>query len=105
MEVRFNAFGEEGKRVQSITFKGEPLDLNRDYSILACEREGDPEDMLCRMRKVKEAKNTSSTLHTIMREYLKSNSPITPTPENNAIILDASPELLSQVSGVDYSFR
>lgn len=105
IQVRFNAFGEEGKRVQSITFKGEPLDLNRDYSILACEREGDPEDMLCRMRKVKEAKNTSSTLHTIMREYLKSNSPITPTPENNAIILDASPELLSQVSGVDYSFR
>ncbi|MCC6703116.1 MAG: 5'-nucleotidase C-terminal domain-containing protein [Fluviicola sp.] len=105
IQVRFNAFGEEGKRVQSITFKGEPLDLNRDYSILACEREGDPEDMLCRMRKVKEAKNTSSTLHTIMREYLKANSPITPTPENNAIILDASPELLSQVHGVAYEFK
>lgn len=105
IQVKFNAFGEEGKRVQSITFKGEPLDLNRDYSILACEREGDPEDMLCRMRKVKEAKNTSSTLHTIMREYLKANSPITPTPENNAIILDASPELLSQVHGVAYEFK
>jgi S-sulfosulfanyl-L-cysteine sulfohydrolase len=105
MEVRFNAFGEEGKRVQSILFQGAPLDLNRDYSILACEREGDPEDMLCRMKKVKEAKNTNSTLHTIMREYLKANSPITPTPEKNAVILDASPELLSQVSGVAYEFK
>lgn len=105
IQVKFNAFAEEGKRVQSITFKGEPLDLNRDYSILACEREGDPEDMLCRMRKVKETKNTSSTLHTVMREYLKINSPITPTPENNAIILDASPALLTQVHGVEYEFK
>lgn len=105
IQVKFNAFAEEGKRVQSITFKGEPLDLNREYSILACEREGDPEDMLCRMRKVKETKNTSSTLHTIMREYLKINSPITPTPENNAIILDASPALLTQVHGVEYEFK
>ena len=105
IQVRFNAFGEEGKRVQSITFKGEPLDLNRDYSILACEREGDPEDMICRIKKVKETKNTSSTLHTIMKEYLKANSPITPTPEKNAIILDASPDLLTQVHGVAYEFK
>lgn len=103
--VEFNAFGEEDKRVKSITFNGSPLDLNRDYSILACEREGDSDDMICRMKKVKETKNTSNTLHGALRDYLKMHSPITPNPEKNAIILDASPNLLSQVSGVDYSFR
>jgi hypothetical protein len=40
-----------------------------------------------------------------MREYLKLNSPVTPTPEKNAIILDAPETLLSQVTGVDYTFR
>jgi hypothetical protein len=40
-----------------------------------------------------------------MKEYLKVNNPVTPTPNENAIILDAPKTLLTQVSGVDYSFR
>lgn len=105
IEVRFNAFAEMGHRVESVTIKETPIDPEKYYSILACERDGDPDDMLCRMKGVKEAKNTASTLHTVMREYLKQNSPVTPTPQKNAIILDASEKLLSQVTGVDYSFR
>jgi S-sulfosulfanyl-L-cysteine sulfohydrolase len=98
-------FAEKGKRVQSIKVRGEDLDLNKDFSILACEREGDPEDMLCRIKGVKNAKNTSSTLHSLMLEYLKINSPVTPSPSKNAIILDGPETLLTQVTGVDYQFR
>ena len=58
MEITFNAFGEEGKRIQSFTVKGAPLDMNRTYSISACEREGDPEDVVCRMNNVKNVINT-----------------------------------------------
>jgi 2',3'-cyclic-nucleotide 2'-phosphodiesterase (5'-nucleotidase family) len=105
MEVSFNAFAEMGKRVQSATIKGKELDPDKLYSILACERDGDPADMLCRMKGVADAKNTTSTLHTVMLEYLKVNSPITPTPPHNAKILDAPDTLLSQVTGVDYQFR
>lgn len=105
MEVSFNAFAEMGKRVQSATVKGKELDPDKLYSILACERDGDPADMLCRMKGVADAKNTTSTLHTVMLEYLKVNSPITPTPPHNAKILDAPDTLLSQVTGVDYQFR
>lgn len=105
MTVSFNAFAEKGKRVQSVTVKGEALDATKEYSILACEREGDPEDMLCRIRGVKDYKNTSATLHSLMIEYLKTNSPVSPTPSRNAIILDAPDTLLSQVTGVDYQFR
>ena len=105
MQVEFNAFGEMGQRVQRVTVKGEPLDPNKVYSILACEREGDPEDMLCRMKGVTEAKNTKATLHSVLKSYLAKNSPVTPTPEKNAIILDGPATLLSQVTGVDYTFR
>jgi sulfur-oxidizing protein SoxB len=105
MTVSFNAFAENGKRVQSVKIKGEDLDLNKEYSILACEREGDPDDMLCRIKGVKNAKNTTATLHSLMLEYLKTNSPVTPTPQKNAIILDGPDTLLTQVTGVDYQFR
>jgi 2',3'-cyclic-nucleotide 2'-phosphodiesterase (5'-nucleotidase family) len=105
MKVTFNAFGELGQRVQSCTVKGKKIDLSATYSILACERDGDPEDMLCRIKGVKEAKNTTSTLHQVMIEYLKKNSPVTPTPEENAKVLDAPQTLLTQVTGVDYVFR
>lgn len=104
MKITFNALGNNGERVQSIEIGGEKMDENKTYSILACEREGDPEDMLCRMKKVKETQNTPFTLHTIIKEYLAKHSPITPTPMKNAIALDVPETLLTQVTGVDYQF-
>jgi S-sulfosulfanyl-L-cysteine sulfohydrolase len=105
MEVEFFAFAENGKRVKKVSVGGMPLDLQKTYSICACEREGDPEDMLCRIRNVKEARNTPYSLHQVMKAYLAANSPVTPTPNNNARILDGPPTLLTQVTGVDYQFR
>lgn len=104
MEMSFNAFAEKGKRVQSVAIGGKPLELDQTYSICACEREGDPMDMLCRIRNVKDAQNTPYTLHSVMKDYLVANSPVTPKPPLAARILDAPPTLLSQVSGVDYQF-
>lgn len=105
MTISFNAYGDMGKRIQSIKIAGEPVVSEKMYSILACERDGDPADMLCRMKGVSDAQNTSLTLHAVMLDYLKVNSPVTPAPEKNAEILDAPATLLSQVSGVDYQFR
>lgn len=105
MKVTFRAFDEMAKRVETITVNDLPLDPAGEYTILACEREGDPDDVLCRMKGVKNAKNTKFTLHQVMREYLAANSPVTPLPQRNAVVLDASQELLTQVSGVDYQFK
>jgi len=105
MEISFNAFGEKGKRVQDITIAGAVLDMNKMYSICACEREGDPADMLCRIKGVIDPKNTKYTLHSILKAYLAANSPVTPTPPMAARILDAPQTILSQVRGVDYQFR
>lgn len=105
MEVKFYAFGEKGKRTQDISIKGKPLEMDRIYSIAACERDGDPDDVLCRIKGVKEPRLLPKTLHQIMKDYLKQNSPVTPKLEKNALSLDAPETLLTQVTGVNYAFK
>jgi sulfur-oxidizing protein SoxB len=105
MKVSFNAFGEKGNRVKEVLINNAPLEAEKMYNICACERDGDPEDMLCRIKGVKNPKNTPYTLHSMLREYLKISSPVTPVPHNNAIALDAPKSLLTQVWGVDYEFK
>lgn len=104
MEVSFKAFAEMGNRIQEMKIGGKPVDLNKMYTVSACERDGDPDDMLCRIRGVKNAKNTTHTLHKAMTNYLAANSPVTPTPPKAAKALDAPETLLTQVYGVDYQF-
>lgn len=105
MEVKFYAFAEQGKRVKSVTVAGQPLDPARTYTLAACERDGDPETMLCRIPNVRDGKNMPYTLHPVLKEYLAANSPVTPTPPGAAVVLDAPQTLLTQVSGVEYEFR
>lgn len=105
MEVSFKAFGEQGSRVQSVTVGGQPLDPARTYTLSACERDGDPETMLCRIPNVTEGRNMPYTLHPVLKEYLAAHSPVSPLPTGAAKILDAPATLLSQVSGVEYVFR
>jgi hypothetical protein len=105
MKVEFYAFAEKGKRVKQVTVGDAPLDPDKMYSMCACERDGDPADMLCRIRGVKEAINTPHTLHQVMRDYLAANSPVSPKPHHNAVALDAPETLLTQVWGVDYEFK
>jgi len=105
MEISFRAFGENGKRVEEIIIGNMPIDAEKMYSIAACERDGDPDDMICRMRNVKEPKLQYFTLHQCIKEYLAANSPVDLTISGKAKVLDASPDLLTQVSGVDYEFR
>lgn len=105
MAVEFNAFGEQGKRVQKVTVGGQPLDPARTYTVAACERDGDPETMLCRIPNVTDGKNMPYSLHPVLKEYLAKHSPVSPLPHGDAKILDAPPTLLTQVSGVAYDFR
>lgn len=105
MEVSFKAFAEMGERVVSVTVGGKPLEMEKEYVVSACEREGDPIDMLCRIPNVKNPQNTPYTLHQVMKDYLKAKSPVTPTPPEAAKVLDAPQNLLTQVWGVDYEFR
>jgi len=105
MKVEFYAYAEKGKRVKNVWVSNEPLELTKLYKVCACERDGDPADMLCRIKGVKDAKNTSFTLHQVMRDYLKANPVVAPVPKKSAVALDAPETLLTQVTGVVYEFK
>lgn len=104
MDIEFKAFEEFGQRVQKITIGGKPLEMDKEYSVTACERDGDPMDMLCRIPKVRNPRSLDFTMHQVIRDYVKTFSPVDPTPHHNVKILDAPDTLLSQVFGVDYKF-
>jgi 2',3'-cyclic-nucleotide 2'-phosphodiesterase (5'-nucleotidase family) len=105
MMVNFTMRADFGKRVNALKVKGKSVDLNQDYTIVACEREGDPVDVLCRIEKVKEPQTLNLSLHNILEEYLERFSPISPVVEGRITATDAPNNLLSQLDGYDYEFR
>jgi 2',3'-cyclic-nucleotide 2'-phosphodiesterase (5'-nucleotidase family) len=105
MELNFKAGEVMGKRLNWIKVKGEMVDLNKKYTIVACEREGDPDDTLCRVEKVMNARKLNITLHQIMRDYLAVHSPVSPKVEKRVTATDVPQNLLSQLEGYDYEFR
>ncbi|HEU5145431.1 MAG TPA: bifunctional metallophosphatase/5'-nucleotidase [Chryseosolibacter sp.] len=105
MELNFTIEKEKGKRVNWIKVKGEHIDLDSTYTIIACERDGDPDTMLCRMEHVKEPKVLGTTLHKVIEEYLAIHSPVSPRLEGRAVATDAPATLLTQLRGVGYEFR
>ena len=105
MEVNFTIANDADKRVNWIKVKGKPIDLNKNYSFVACEREGDPDTTICRVDDVAEPKRLRATLHSILQEYLVKHSPISPKLEGRATATDAPNTLLTQLIGFGYEFR
>ena len=105
MEVNFTIGNEFGKRVNWIKVNGVQVDMKKEYSIVACEREGDPDDTLCRIENVKEPKKTGILMHDVIEDYLASHSPVSPKLENRATATDQPTTLLTQLQGTTYEFR
>jgi S-sulfosulfanyl-L-cysteine sulfohydrolase len=105
MEVNFTLGNDAGKRVNYIKVAGVPVDLNKEYSFIACEREGDPDTTICRMQGVKQPKLMGQTMHKVIEEYLAVHSPIAPVIEGRCTATDAPVTLLTQVMGLGYEFR
>ncbi|THU39864.1 bifunctional metallophosphatase/5'-nucleotidase [Niastella caeni] len=105
MEVNFTLSNDAGKRVNYIKVGGKPIDLTREYSFIACEREGDPDTTICRMQGVKQPKLLGHTMHKVIEEYLAQHSPIAPIIEGRCTATDAPATLLTQVMGLGYEFR
>ena len=105
MTANFTMHNEKGKRVNWIKIAKKPIDLTRTYLVAACEREGDPDDTLCRMEKVKNPRRANATMHNILREYFAIHSPVSPKVEGRITATDAPQDLLSQLEGYDYEFR
>lgn len=105
MQVNFTINNEFGKRVNWVKVKGKPLDPEKEYSIVACEREGDPEDVLCRFEKVKATKKLGVFMHDVIEEYLAVKKVVAPKLEGRATATDFPATLLTQLQGTTYEFR
>ena len=105
MQVNFTINNEFGKRVNSVVIKGKPLDKLKEYRIVACEREGDPDDTICRMEKVKSPMRTGLLMHSVIEEYLAAKKTVAPKLEGRAIATDFPSTLLTQLQGTTYEFR
>ena len=105
MTANFTMNNDMGKRVNWIKVGKKPIDLKRTYVIAACEREGDPNDTLCRLEKVSNPRRANATMHNILREYFGAFSPVAPKVEGRITATDAPQTLLSQLEGYDYEFR
>jgi 2',3'-cyclic-nucleotide 2'-phosphodiesterase (5'-nucleotidase family) len=105
MEVNCTIGKPKGQRVNTVKIKGQPLDKNKMYKIVACEREGDPNDTLCRIEKVSNPVATQITLHAVIEEYLAANGVVSPKLEGRTTATDQPATLLTQLQGTTYNFR
>ena len=104
MQINFTVQNDLDKRLNWVKVKNEPLNFDKLYTLVACEREGDPDNTLCRLENVKNPRKPGATLHNIMREYLAAHPMVAPVIENRATATDASSALLSQLEGYGYEF-
>ncbi|HNP68844.1 bifunctional metallophosphatase/5'-nucleotidase [Aequorivita marisscotiae] len=105
MKVEFHSQNEKNQRIKSVEINGEPIDENRYYTISACERPGDPEDLLCRMPNVIDVETKDYTIHEVVEEYLKLHSPISPGMDKRAYCDYLGEKSFSTVPGTDYIFK
>ena len=105
MEVNFTIGNPAGKRINSILIGKQPMDPDQEYRVVACEREGDPADTLCRIEKVMRPATLDKTTHQVLEEYLAVHSPVAPMLEGRAVATDQPATLLTQLQGTTYRFR
>jgi hypothetical protein len=85
--------------------QGRPLASDERYTVVGCEREGDPDNMVCRIAAVENPQRRDVSIHQVLTEYLATHSPVAPALEGRAVATDAPADLLSQVEGTSYKFR
>jgi len=105
MTVTFTAGNRQGERVRAVKMNGEPLAVDRRYTMLGCDREGDPDTVLCRLPNVADARVLDVSVHDVLTEYLSTHSPVAPVIEGRAVATDVPATLLSQLEGTSYRFR
>ncbi len=105
MTVKFNANAEKGNRVHEILVGGEPIQDSKLYTMSACRREGEDENMLCRLPGTVETKVMGYTIHDALAEYLKHQGTVAPKKDGRSIALDLGDNVLSQLPGTDYQFH
>ena len=96
MAVVFTAMNPPGKRVVSLKVKDREVKDADRFTIGGCEREGEPMEMICRLRGAAEARIVGPSLHESLLTYLKQHPVIESTRSGRAIATDLPREVFSQ---------
>jgi 2',3'-cyclic-nucleotide 2'-phosphodiesterase (5'-nucleotidase family) len=105
LAITFTARNRQGERLRLAKINGEPLVLDKAYTMLGCERDGDPDNVVCRLPNVANARRLGVSVHDVLTEYLATHSPVAPVIEGRAVATDEPATLLSQLEGTSYRFR
>ncbi len=97
MTVKLVAQAPAGHRVREIRVGGEPIEEDRFYTLVACEREGDDPDKLCRIPHVKEPRVLEIEAHEAVRRYLGRHSPLKASAGGRVVVEDLPAVVRSQV--------
>ncbi|WP_409252932.1 bifunctional metallophosphatase/5'-nucleotidase [Bacillus sp. SCS-153A] len=105
MKITIHVDSTKGQRVESIEIGEKRLDLNQNYSISACVKEGDPDHIFCRIPNVTDIKILNVTNYDAVENFLSKHSPVNYEIEGRVTALDRKGIVLSQLPGTDYVFR
>jgi hypothetical protein len=96
LTVTFVARAPAGRRIRSLRVAGSEVDDDTRYSVTGCERDGEADDVLCRMRGVHDAKELPVTIHEALDRYLERRRVVAPSIEQRAVALDLPDRVPSQ---------
>lgn len=96
MSLTFAAKAPAGQRLREIKVGGRPLEDERRYRIVACEREGDAESTLCRIPDVADAQVLDLDAHEAVRRYLARHRPLAAPRGGRVVAVDQPAVVRSQ---------
>lgn len=96
MSFAFNAHAEPGRRLVAVKVDSRDIEDERRYTIAACEREGEPVDVICRHAGTHEVRVLAMTLHQGLKRYLNAHPVIAPRRDGRETALDLPRQVFSQ---------
>ena len=96
MEMVFAAKAPNGSRLREVKVLGKPIVDDAKYSIVGCERAGEPLDVVCRLKGTHDPVVLPMTVHEALRSYLVKHPVIAPKREGRAKAVDLPPVIFSQ---------
>lgn len=105
MTLRFDSSEEKGNRIESITIQGQPLELDKTYTMASCNRTGEPLSTMCRLKNTQDAEIQDYTMHEAIEDYLKAKGTIHPGLDGRAMATDLGTQAFSQMKEGKYQFQ
>ncbi len=95
MTMTYSAKAPPGKRLISVKVNGQEVADDHLYTMAGCERDGEPLDVVCRLRGAREAKMLPETIHAAMLKHFKTHPTVAPRRDGRAVAVDLSSKVFS----------